>query len=67
MKSEIYDYIVEWDDAKNEINISKHGISFETAAYIFNDVNRIASLSDNNEETAIFFGTIHGALHVGRG
>ena len=35
MKSEIYDYIVEWDDAKNEININKHGISFETAAYIF--------------------------------
>ena len=41
MKKKFYDYIVEWDDAKNELNIKKHGVSFETAAYIFNDVNRI--------------------------
>ena len=37
MKAIIYDYIVEWDDAKNESNYRKHGIRFETAAYIFND------------------------------
>lgn len=41
MKKKFYDYIVEWDDAKNELNIKKHGVSFETAAYVFNDVNRI--------------------------
>ena len=34
MKKHIYDYIVEWDDAKNEVNIKKHGVNFETAAYI---------------------------------
>ena len=32
---------VEWDDEKNRINIEKHGISFETAMYIFNDERRI--------------------------
>ena len=37
MKKKFYDYIVEWDDAKNEQNIKKHGVNFETAAYIFND------------------------------
>ena len=41
MRTNIYDYIVEWDDAKNESNYQKHGIRFETAAYIFNDVDRI--------------------------
>jgi uncharacterized protein len=24
----------EWDERKNEMNLAKHGISFETAAYI---------------------------------
>lgn len=27
----------EWDDEKNRINKEKHGISFETAAYVFQD------------------------------
>ena len=31
----------EWDVAKNESNINKHGLSFETAALVFNDANRI--------------------------
>jgi uncharacterized protein len=29
--------IFEWDDAKNENNISKHGIRFEDALYVFAD------------------------------
>ena len=29
------DILVEWDDEKNNINIRKHGISFETAALVF--------------------------------
>ena len=41
MKKKIYDYFVEWDDRKNEVNFGKHGISFETAAYVFNDADRI--------------------------
>ena len=31
----------EWDEEKNIINRKKHGISFETAAYVFNDENYI--------------------------
>ena len=31
----------EWDEAKNQINKRKHGISFETASRIFYDENRI--------------------------
>ena len=30
-----------WDENKNKINIQKHGISFERAAYIFEDPNYI--------------------------
>ena len=37
----VEEYIVEWDDDKNEINKKKHGISFETAAEVFLDENRI--------------------------
>ena len=31
----------EWDDEKNRINQIKHNISFETAAYVFEDLNHI--------------------------
>ena len=38
---EIGDYIIEWDDNKNKINKKKHGISFEFAAKVFLDDDRI--------------------------
>ena len=31
----------EWDDAKNQINKTKHGIDFHTASYLWNDGNRV--------------------------
>ena len=31
----------EWDDEKNKINLEKHGIDFETAMLVFNDLQRI--------------------------
>ena len=31
----------EWDEIKNEINIKKHGVSFELAKEVFNDPHRI--------------------------
>ena len=31
----------EWDEEKNQINKRKHKISFETAAYVFEDENYI--------------------------
>lgn len=35
------DIIFEWDDEKAEINIKKHGISFDEAATSFKDCNAI--------------------------
>ena len=37
----VEEYVVEWDDEKNEKNFRKHGIYFEEAARIFLDKNRI--------------------------
>ncbi len=31
----------EWDEDKNKINLEKHGIDFETAILVFNDMQRI--------------------------
>ena len=33
--------IFEWDEKKNQINLRKHGISFEGAAFVFNDEKEI--------------------------
>ena len=41
MRTTIAEILVEWDDNKNQINIRKHGISFETAALVFADDERI--------------------------
>lgn len=38
---EIFQQEFEWDDNKNDINKKKHGISFETAAAVFGDDNRL--------------------------
>jgi uncharacterized DUF497 family protein len=32
---------IEWDDDKNEINKREHGLSFETAQYVFADPQRL--------------------------
>lgn len=29
--------VFEWDEYKNQVNIEKHKISFETAAHVFDD------------------------------
>ena len=31
----------EWDEDKNQLNLKKHGINFETAMLVFNDLQRI--------------------------
>ena len=33
--------VFEWDHYKNHVNIMKHGVSFEDAAFVFNDPMRI--------------------------
>ena len=37
MRKVILDRVFEWDDEKNKLNKKKHGISFETAIWVFFD------------------------------
>lgn len=58
---------MEWDDRKNEINKRKHGISFETAAHVFEDVNRIEYFDEAHsadEDRFIVLGLVRKVLFV---
>lgn len=53
----------EWDDAKATTNETKHGISFEAAAYVFLDDNRldvIDSRQSYGEQRRNVIGTVDG-------
>ena len=57
----------EWDEAKNLINQKKHGISFETAAYVFQDQNYIEMFDFEhsvNEDRYIAIGRVGEVLFV---
>lgn len=57
----------EWDEEKEKINISKHGIDFSTAALVFGDSNRIEKYDDIhsiNEDRYITIGTVNGTVVV---
>jgi len=43
---------VVWDEAKNAENKQKHGISFETARYVFADPNRIERIDRSESNTS---------------
>jgi uncharacterized DUF497 family protein len=43
---------VVWDEAKNAENKLKHGISFETAQYVFADPNRLVRLDRSEGNTS---------------
>ncbi len=67
MKTTIVEIPVEWDDNKNRINIRKHGISFETAALVFADEERIEyydKLHSQEEDRYIVLGCAQGILYV---
>ena len=67
MKIIISDTLVEWDDNKNRINIQKHGISFETAALVFADEERIEyydKLHSIDEDRYVVLGCVQGILYV---
>ena len=67
MKKTISDVIVEWDDNKNQINIQKHGISFDTAALVFADEERIEyydKLHSQDEDRYVVIGCVQGILYV---
>jgi len=67
MKKSIGETLVEWDDNKNKIKIRKHGISFETAALVFADEERIEyydKLHSLDEDRFVVLGCVQGILYV---
>lgn len=67
MEENLKDFILEWDDQKNAINIQKHGLSFETAKYVFADDCRIEIYDEKHssqEERYITLGMVGSVLFV---
>lgn len=67
MSKNISGIVVEWDENKNSINIQKHGISFETAALVFADEERIEyydKLHSLDEDRYVVIGCVQGILYV---
>ena len=66
----IGDMFFEYDEAKEEANILKHGISLRSAARVFFDYDRIELYDENHSETEERYNTIGdtsaGNLVVGR-
>ena len=59
--------VFEWDEEKNILNQRKHGISFETAAYVFTDENCIEMYDFEhsiNEDRYIAIGRVGDVLFV---
>lgn len=57
----------EWDDNKEKINLSKHGIDFSTAALVFQDENRIEfydKAHSEDEDRYITIGQINGVAII---
>ena len=57
----------EWDEKKNQINIHKHKIDFETAVLVFGDRDRIELYDEAHsafEDRYITIGSINGFVTV---
>lgn len=55
----------EWNEKKNQENIKKHGIAFETAQYAFLDPKRIIAEDighSTNEKRYFCFGIVKGGV-----
>lgn len=54
----------EWDEAKNEINRKKHGISFDTATRVFDDPKVVQYIEriEDGEERWHAIGYVAGSL-----
>ena len=67
MHRKIDGVIVEWDISKNNSNITKHKLSFETAALVFADGNRIEfydSLHSESEDRYRVIGIVNDVIVV---
>lgn len=59
--------LFEWDENKEKINISKHGLDFSTAALVFRDQNRLEwfdELHSDYEDRYTTIGEINGIAVV---
>ena len=59
--------LFEWDDEKAAINLKKHGVSFQTAALVFYDENRIEMYNSEHsleENRYITIGMVEDVLFV---
>lgn len=56
----------EWDEKKNQVNVEKHGISFETARKIFDGpvLTWIDNRKDYGEPRWNSLGKVEGQLHL---
>ncbi|MEI8093893.1 MAG: BrnT family toxin [Spirochaetales bacterium] len=56
----------EWDDSKNQSNLEKHGVTFETAQRAFADTNRLIVRDDDHStpsEVRYFcYGKVEGSI-----
>lgn len=67
VNTEVCGMLFEWDSNKAETNLKKHGVSFETAAHVFADVNRIEYVDyahSFTEERYVTVGMVNGVLSV---
>ena len=67
MENRYADVFVEWDDSKNRMNIKKHGISFDSAALVFSDLNRLEFYDEWHsviEDRYITIGVVEEVLFV---
>ena len=58
---------IEWDTNKNDVNVKKHHISFETAARVFLDENRLDYydiVHSINEDRYITIGLVEEVIVV---
>lgn len=54
----------EWDEEKEQLNIRKHGIDFDTASTIFEDPHQLTrpDWSESGDDRWQTLGTVEGAL-----
>lgn len=67
MKKKFDGVHIEWDDEKNEINKNKHGISFESAGWVFSDEARLEfydEIHSIDEDRYITIGKVAEVLFV---
>jgi len=59
--------IVNWDKNKNDLNVKKHGLDFETAVLVFQDPNRIEFydfVHSSSEDRYITIGLVNKLITV---